>query len=123
MRPIAWMVGGSLVSWLAITLASDGRANPEALLGMLGPLASAGVTWVAVERGHAAAPERLMSVLITGFALKLLFFGVYVAVMLRVFHVRPLPFVVSFAAYFIALYVIEAWFLKRLLNETPRLHR
>lgn len=123
MKPIAWMAGGSLVSWLAITLAAGGRANPEALLGMLGPLASAGATWVAVERGHAAAPERLMGVLITGFALKLLFFGVYVAVMLRVLHVRPLPFVVSFAGYFIALYVIEAWFLKRLLNETPRAHR
>lgn len=121
MRPLAWMVGVSLASWLAVTIAPGGsRAHPEVLFGMLGPLASAGVTWVAVQRCHAVAPGRLTSVLVTGLGLKMLFFGVYVAVMLRVLLLRPVPFVVSFTSYFIALYVIEALFLRRLLTETPR---
>lgn len=120
MRPLAWMVGASLASWLAVALALGGAAHPEVLFGMLGPLASAGVTWIAVERSHAAAPERLTGVLVTGLALKMLFFGLYVAVMLRVLMLRPVPFVVSFTSYFIALYVMEALFLRRLLTETPR---
>ena len=37
-----------------------------------------------MARTHAAAPERLTAVMMTGFAVKLVFFGVYVAVMLRV---------------------------------------
>ena len=120
MRPLAWMVGVSVASWLVVTIAGGSRAHPEVLWGMLGPLASAGATWVVVERSHAVAPGRLTSVLVTGFALKMLFFGLYVAVMLRVLLLRPVPFVVSFTSYFIALYVMEALFLRRLLTETPR---
>ena len=123
MRPLAWMVGASVVTWLAVTLWAGSRAHPEVLFGMLGPLASAGATWIAVERSHAAAPERLTGVLVTGLALKMLFFGLYVAVMLRVLMLRPVPFVVSFTGYFIALYVMEALFLRRLLTETPRTPR
>lgn len=114
------MAGASLLSWLAASAAGGGRAHPELLFGMLGPLVSACATWVAVHRTHRAAPDRLMAVLLTGFAVKMLFFGAYVAVMLRVLMLRPVPFVVSFTAYFIALYAMEALFLKRLTADTSR---
>ena len=120
MTPLAWMAGASLVSWLAATAIGGSRVQPEALFGMLGPLASASATWIAVARTHRAAPGRVMAVLIGGFALKMLFFGVYVAVMLRGLDLRPVPFVVSFTGYFIALYAMEALFLKRLTTETER---
>jgi hypothetical protein len=55
-----------------------------------------------------------------GFALKMIFFGAYVAVMLRVMRVRPFPFVVSFTGYFIGLYLMEALFLRRLFSERSR---
>ena len=118
--PLAWMGGASAVSWLGLTAVTGSAAHPEALFGMLGPLTSAGATWIAVARTHAVAPQRLTGVLMTGFALKALFFGVYVAVMLMLLGVRPVPFVASFTGYFIALYVIEALFLRRLLMEAPR---
>jgi hypothetical protein len=120
MRPLAWMVSASLASWLVVTIVTGSRAHPEVLLGMLGPLVSAGATWIVVERSHAVAPERLTGVLVTGLALKMLFFGLYVAVMLRVLMLRPVPFVISFTGYFIALYVMEALFLRRLLTQAPR---
>jgi hypothetical protein len=122
MRAVAWMVGVSLVSWLAIVAIRD-DAHPEALVGMLGPLAAVCATWIAVVRTHAAAPERLTTVLMAGFALKMLFFGAYVAVMLVFMDVRPTPFVASFTGYFIALYAMEALFLKRLLTAGARLPR
>ena len=118
MTPLAWMAGASLLSWLAAAAVGGTRVHPEALFGMLGPLASAMATWIAVARTHRASPGRLMAVLIGGFALKMLFFGVYVAVMLRGLDLRPVPFVVSFTAYFIALYAMEALFLTRLSADT-----
>ena len=113
---VAWMVSLSVGSWLAVTVLR-GDTNPEALFGMVGPLLAACASWVAVERMHAAAPERVMSVMLTAFMVKMMFFGVYVAGMLRGLELRRTPFVVSFTVYFIALYAMEALFLKRLFES------
>ncbi len=111
--PLVWMVGTSVVAWAVIGAVGGNRMNPEALFGMLGPLASACATWIAVHWAQRTAAPNLMGVMITGFALKMVFFGVYVAVMLRALSLRPVPFVVSFTGYFVALYAMEALFLKR----------
>ena len=116
MNALAWMAGTSVGSWLVLTLTRS-EANPEALLGMIGPLLAACASWVAVERMHAVAPERVMSVMLTAFMVKMMFFGVYVAAMLRGLELRRTPFVVSFTIYFIALYAMEALFLKRLFDS------
>jgi len=50
----------------------------------------------------------------TAFAGKMIFFAAYVAVMLRVLDLEPIPFVVSFASSFIALHLIEGLGLRRL---------
>ena len=116
MMPVAWMAGLSLGSWLLVSL-TRGDMNPEVLLGMTGPLLAACASWVAVERMHSAAPERVMSVMLTAFMVKMMFFGVYVAGMLRGLELRRTPFVVSFTVYFVALYAMEALFLKRLFDS------
>ena len=113
--PIAWMTGSSLASWLLITFTGGSALNPELLFGMAGPLTSATATWVAIERTHASAPEAVMRVLIAGFAVKMVLFAAYVIVMIGVLAVRPVPFVAGFAGYFIALHLMEAMFLQRLL--------
>jgi len=120
MTAVAWMVGASLISWLVATVSTDGRGDPEVLLGMAGPLMSAVVSWMFYERAHRSAPVRLTNVMITALALKMVFFGVYVGVMLRGLNLRPVPFIVSFAAYFIALHATEATFLRRLLMNDLR---
>jgi hypothetical protein len=114
MIPIAWMAGASLLTWLAVYAFGGDRLNPEALYGMLGPLAGACITWVAVDRTWRSDPTRLTGVMIVGFAAKLAFFALYVAIMIRVLTLRPVPFVVAFVSYFIALYAMQALFLKRL---------
>jgi len=120
MNQLAWMVGVSGVAWLLVTVVSAGEANPEVLYGMAGPLAIAGASWITYERVHAVAPERLTNVMIVALAMKMVFFGGYVIVMLRVLALRPIPFVVSFAGYFIALHAMEALFLRRLLMDDLR---
>jgi hypothetical protein len=114
MSPIAWMAGASLLSWLAVS-ALRGDQNPEAFYGMLGPLVSGSLTWMAIDRVWRSSPAGLTAVMIVGFAAKLAFFALYVVIMIRVMSLRPVPFVAAFVSYFIALYAMQALFLKRLI--------
>ena len=116
MTPVAWMAGASIVSWLIASRAVGPEANPEVLYGMLAPLVVAVVSWIVIERTYRSNPERLTRVMVEGLAVKAVFFGAYVAGMLRVIGLRPVPFVVSFTSYFIALHVTEAVFLRRLFK-------
>jgi hypothetical protein len=117
LRAVWWMVAASVLSWLVIAGTAGARVNPEVLYGMLGPLAVASVSWVVTERTYVSSPERLTGVLVQGLAVKAVFFGVYVAGMLRVISVRPVPFVISFTSYFIALHLMEALFMRRLFEN------
>jgi hypothetical protein len=117
--PLLWMAGMCVGAWLAVVALSP-QLNPEALLGIIGPLASAVVTWIVVARTAAAAPEKVTGVMVIGLAVKMVFFGVYVAGMLKGAGLRPVPFVVSFAGAFIALHAMEAMFLRRLFAEMQR---
>jgi hypothetical protein len=58
--------------------------------------------------------------MVAALAVKMVFFGGYMVVVLRVLGMRPVPFIVSFAGYFIALHAMEALFLRRLLMDGRR---
>jgi hypothetical protein len=119
-NPLACMIGGSLGSCLvAMALAGPG-VTPEIVLGMAGPLSSAVVTWLVMERAHASAPERLTGVMIAAFGVKMLLIGAYVVVMLGMLALRPKPFLASFTSYYVALHFVEALFLRRLLADGLR---
>ncbi|HEX2459169.1 MAG TPA: hypothetical protein VHJ58_03390 [Vicinamibacterales bacterium] len=123
MKPLAWMVGASVGSWLAIAVWSGMSSSREVLFGMLAPLAGAAATWVLVARAFPSRPESVTPLMVAAFAGKLVFFGVYVTIMLRVLALRPLPFVVSFTTYFIALHLFEAFCLQRLFTgNSPAPH-
>lgn len=123
MTPVWWMVGLSGLSWLVAAVLLDTQSRIEVLYGMLGPLAMVSGSWVLMERAYRRSPQRLTAVMVAAFAGKLVFFGAYVAVMLRVLSVRPRTFVASFTGYFITLYLIEALYLRRLFAGGPRATR
>ena len=52
--------------------------------------------------------------MVVGLGAKAILFAAYVVVMVRGVGVRPVPFVLSFAGFFIALYAMEAYFLRQL---------
>ena len=116
-RPLQWMIAAGVLSWVIVAGAAGGRANPEVFYGMVGPLAVAAASWMVTKKTYIASPERLMGVLIKGMAIRAVFFGAYVVIMLRLMALRPIPFVLSFTGYFIALYAMEALFMKRLFNS------
>jgi hypothetical protein len=116
MREVAWMAGAAIGSWLAISALGGDRVNPESFFGMAGPLVVVCASWLAAWRTHRTAPERVMAVMIVWFALKFVFVGAYVAVMLRLLELETVPFVAAFVSYFIALYAMQALFLRRLVT-------
>jgi hypothetical protein len=85
------------------------------LLGLAGPLSVVSVSWVLMARTFRRDPSRLTSLMMLAFAAKMAFFAVYVAIALKILAVRPVPFVASFVVSFIALYLIEAVSLRRMI--------
>ena len=120
MKVVAWMVAASVASWLAIAVLVDARARTATLLGMLAPLGVAAASWLLTERTWRQNPASLTSLMIAAFVGKMVFFGVYVAAMLKGLAVAPMPFVASFAGYFIALHLGEALALKGLFAQAGR---
>jgi len=120
MTPLWWMIGGSIGAWFIVTVTAPVPVNPELLWGMFGPLVSAAATWIAVARTQRSSPERVTGLLVWLFAAKVVFFGVYMTAMLRVVGLRTVPFAAAFISYVIALYLIEALFLKRLFVDGMR---
>lgn len=117
MTPVGWMIGPSIGCWIIATAVFGRRGGVEIFLGMIAPLVVAVASWLSVELAHRRNPGSVTGVLMAGFAAKMVFFGGYVLVVLRVFGMRPLPFVASFTGYFIGLYLVEALYLKRLFSS------
>lgn len=86
----------------------------EVFFGMLGPFVAVAGTWLLIERTARVNPAGLTQVLMTGFAVKMLFFALYVVVVMTMANLQRVPFVLSFTAYFITLYATEALQLRRL---------
>ncbi len=114
------MAGGSVAAWMAASVVVGRTTGIELFFGMLGPLLVACATWVMAERTYTRDPRALTALMVAAFAFKLVFFGGYVAVMLRMLQLRLVPFAVSFSSYFIALHFVEALFLKRLFDGGSR---
>lgn len=112
-KPAVAFAAGSVATWLAamVVAAPFGR---EIGFGMLAPLVAAVISWVWVARTFRRCPGRVTNVMLVAFGVKLVFFGVYVAVMLRGLALRPVPFMLGFTAYFVGLHAAEAWCLQRL---------
>ena len=115
MKETRWMIAAGVGSWLAAAAFVDRRTALEVLLGMVGPLVVVSVSWVLMARTHRADPSRLTSVMTAAFFGKMVVFGGYVALMLGVLSLRPVPFVASFTTYFIGLYLMQALYLRQML--------
>jgi hypothetical protein len=114
MKLVRWMILACVLSCALAGVVAGRQASREIWLGMCAPLVVAACTWILTERVYKQRPERLTSVMIGALAGKLIFFGAYVAVAIGVLHVQPVPFIVSFTGYFVALHLIEALWMKRL---------
>ena len=120
MTGAVWMAGCSVAAWLVASAAGGTGVSRAVFLGMVGPLVVACASWAMADRIYRRDPGALTGFMMAAFGFKFVFFGAYVAVLLKVVQVPLVPFVVSFSSYFIALHVVEAMFLKRLFNGNAR---
>jgi hypothetical protein len=120
MTPLLSMGAAALGSWLLLTVLAPEPVNPELLLAMAGPLVSAAASWMVTERTQRSAPARVIGVFVATMFAKMMLFAAYVVIMVRLVGLRPVPFVVGFTGFFLGLLVIEALFLKRLLDHGMR---
>ncbi len=117
---IGWMTAVCVASGVALAMLVPGWTLSEVAAGMLGPLAAASATWWLIDRTSRVNPVGLTSVMMTAFFVKLVFFGAYVVIVLKALQVAPVPFIATFTAYFVGLYVVEAVLLYRLsAQRTP----
>ena len=114
MKLVWWMLSGSVLTALILTVPIKPEIRLELWIGMLGPLASAIVSWIVMQRQYIRRPEGLTALMIKAFAAKMIFFAGYITVLVSFGLVQPIPFVVSFACYFIALHFMEAFGLRQL---------
>ena len=120
MKLIGWMLAGSLLSALVLAYIVVPGIRREIWFGMMGPLIPAVASWIAMQRQFTRGPEKMTALMIKAFAAKMIFFAVYITVLVVFGSVRPVPFVLSFAGYFIALHSMEAFGLRRLQSTvTP----
>ena len=68
MKPVSWMVGLSLISWLGIAGLVGRQTAVAALAGMLAPLAVASGTWILMERTYRRSPDGLTRLILQAFA-------------------------------------------------------
>jgi hypothetical protein len=114
--PVWWMTGTSLGSFLPVALWFERATAATVLVGMLGPLVMAIVTWVLTEQTFRRNPGGVTAMMVAAFGVKMVFVALYLVVMLRLVAVESMPFVASFTSYFVLLYAIEAFYLKRLFE-------
>jgi len=92
-------------------------AVPAAFMGMLAPLIVGIATIVMVERTTRNEPRALTSRMTIAFLAKMLFYAAYVSVVLALVTTTPIPFMVSFTVYFVALQFTEAVYFKTLFTR------
>ena len=114
-----WMIVLSVASCLALIGVSGGAFVTEFVAAMAGPLVAVLASWAWITRTHRRDPARVMSVMLQSAIVKLVFFSLYVVVMVRGLSLQPTLFAVTFVAYFLALYAVQAIMMRRLFTPTP----
>ena len=116
MKSPATISAACLVTWLIGAVFIAPGAGVELLLGMVMPLGLTVGTMILFERTFTRDARQLTPLMIKAFGAKMVLVGGYVAVIVGLTPLDPIPFVASFSLYFIGLHLTEAWQLRSLFS-------
>ena len=108
------VVSGSIVSSAFVATYVMPSVATEVLVGMAGPVVVAVGSILLMKRASRRTPEGLTRVLIRGFVTKMVVFGLYIVLATVVMALDVVAFFLSFTLYFVALYLVEAFYVYRL---------
>ena len=112
------MVGASALGWLALLAVAGPDGWRAVTVGTLGPLVATVVSWLAIVRVHARAPGQVQGTMLRFFGAKVVFFGAFVTAAVMWLALGTRMFAVSFAAQYIMLHFMEAFYLHRLFTDS-----
>jgi hypothetical protein len=117
-----WMLAGSALTCFGIVAVLGDEAPADlrlaVWLGMLGPLVASLCAMFVVSRAYRRDPSSLTRVMTRALIAKMVFFGGYIALLIKSGRVQPIPFAASFIGYFFALHIVEAFRLRHLFSNT-----
>ena len=86
----------------------------EIFLGLLAPILVGYVTVFFMEKYSNMGMIYFNKMLIRGFALKFIFYGLFILTIFTVYSFNPIPFMCSFTVSFIGLHIVEAMILRKI---------
>ena len=86
----------------------------EIFLGLVGPVLVGFITIFFMIKYSNSRAIRFNRILVRGFAIKFIFYGVFIITIFTVYSFKPVPFMCSFTSSFIGLHLMEAIVLKKI---------
>ena len=86
----------------------------EIFLGLIGPVLVGFITIFYMIKYSNSRAIRFNKMLVRGFAIKFVFYGVFIITIFTVYSFKPIPFMCSFTVSFIGLHMMEAIVLKKI---------
>ena len=86
----------------------------EIFLGLIGPVLVGFITVFYMIKYSNSRAIRFNKMLVRGFAIKFIFYGVLIITIFTVYSFNPVPFMCSFTVSFIGLHMMEAIVLKKI---------
>ena len=89
----------------------------EIFLGLIGPVLVGFITIFYMIKYSNSRAIRFNKMLVRGFAIKFIFYGVLIITIFTVYSFNPVPFMCSFTVSFIGLHMMEAIVLKKIQDR------
>ena len=89
----------------------------EIFLGLVGPVLVGFITIFFMIKYSNSRAIRFNKMLVRGFAIKFIFYGVFIITIFTVYSFNPVPFMCSFTVSFIGLHMMEAIVLKKIQDR------
>ena len=86
----------------------------EIFLGLVGPVLVGFITIFFMIKYSNSRAIRFNRMLARGFAIKFIFYGIFIITIFTVYSFKPVPFMCSFTSSFIGLHLMEAIVLKKI---------
>jgi len=84
----------------------------ELFMGWLIPTFAGFITIYFVTKAEKKDVKSVTKVIATGFALKMFYYGAIILILFKLYAFEPIPFICSFAGFFLGLHALEAVIIK-----------
>jgi hypothetical protein len=116
MNVLWWVIAVAISAGVGASISGSGDDAVRAVwLGIAGPVVMAAASWTLTTRTWARDKAALLPLMLRAFAVKVMCVVAYVIVMVKVADARPMPFLLSFIATYLATHLAEAYCLRRLM--------